>query len=61
MKRGTVKYSGKRTLEYSMDAGFIHSEARANAAVLREKIDTTLVLQRNYVFQCKISDDTQVP
>jgi len=61
MKRGTVKYSGKRTLEYSMDAGFADGEAPENAAVLREKIDTTLVLQRNYTFKCKISDDTRVP
>jgi len=44
-----------------MDAAFIHGEARANAAVLREKINTTLVLQRNYTFKCKISDDTRVP
>jgi len=44
-----------------MDAGFIHGETRVNAAVFSEKIDTTLVLQRNYTFICKISDDTRVP
>ena len=39
MRSGTVKYSGKRTLEYSVDAGFVHGQVPANVAVLREKIN----------------------
>lgn len=61
MKRGTVKYREKRTLEYSVVAGFVHGKVPANAAVLMEEINTTLVLQRNYKFKCKNSDDTRVP
>lgn len=58
MKRGTVKCRGKRTLEYSVEAGFVHDEVPANAAVLREKINTTFVLQRIYKFKRKNSGDT---
>jgi hypothetical protein len=54
-KRGKLKCKRKRTLEYSADAGFVHGGAPANAVVLREKINTTLVLQRNFKFKCKNS------
>jgi hypothetical protein len=60
MNRGKVKYSGKQTLKYSVDAGFVHGKAPANDSVLKEKINTTLVLQQNYKFKYKISDDNRV-
>jgi hypothetical protein len=54
IKRGMVNYSGKRALEYSLDAGFVHGEAPANAAVLRETINTTIVLQETISLNAKI-------